>query len=80
MVELAPGSCVYVYDGSLRDINQYWFIYAFATDGAVWSGNYCTTVTNNEFEDCWNGTLDHQACYQLIDIDSNDNFTLTLTA
>jgi uncharacterized membrane protein len=35
---LDPGSCATVYGNDLEDLNRYWFYYAMAGDGAVWSG------------------------------------------
>src|SRR5215831_1191973 len=77
---LAPGQCVYVYDASLKDLNRYWAYYAHTTNGAVvWAGNYCTQVTNQAFYQCWNDPSQYQVCYRLLDINSYDNYTLTLT-
>jgi uncharacterized membrane protein len=75
---LAPGQCVYVYAGSLRNVNRYWVYYARATNGYNWSGQYCTQVTNQAFHQCWNNPSQYQICYRLLDINSYDNFTLTL--
>jgi uncharacterized membrane protein len=78
---IAPGQCAYVYGGSLKDVNRYWAYYAHAANGTVWSGNnYCTQVTNQSFYQCWNDPSQYQICYRLLDINSNDNHTLTLTA
>lgn len=77
---IAPGQCVRVYGGSLKNLNRYWTYYARTYDGAViWAGNYCTTVANRAFYQCWNNPSDYQVCYRLLDINSYDNYTLTLT-
>jgi uncharacterized membrane protein len=77
---IAPGQCVRVYGGSLKNLNRYWTYYARTYDGAViWAGNYCTTVVNKAFYQCWNNPSDYQVCYRLFDINSYDNYTLTLT-
>jgi uncharacterized membrane protein len=77
---IVPGQCVIVYSGSLKDINRYWAYYARTTDGALeWAGNYCTSVTNQAFYQCWNDPSDYQICYRLLDINSNDNHILTIT-
>ncbi len=41
---LDPGSCATVYGNDLEDLNRYWFYYAMAGDGAVWSGPYSASV------------------------------------
>lgn len=84
---VAPGQCVRVYSGSLKNFNRYWAYYSRTTDRSrKWIGNYCTYVIHKVFHQCWNDpSLDpgfsgyYQVCYRLLDINSYDNYTLTLT-
>jgi uncharacterized membrane protein len=77
---ISPGRCVRVYGGSLKNLNRYWLYYARTQDGTLhWAGNYCTTIPNTAFHQCWNNPSDNQVCYRLLDINSYDNYTLTIT-
>jgi len=76
---IAPGQCARVYGGSLKNLNRYWLYYAHTSDGTKWSGNYCTNVTQKAFYQCWNDPSDYQVCYRLLDINSYENYTLTLS-
>ena len=77
-----PGGSKIVYGGSLRSLNRYFTYYAHSSDGAQWSGPYVTAVPPNAFDWCLNtaNTSSRNAGFRLLDINSYDNFTLTLHA
>jgi uncharacterized membrane protein len=78
---IPPGACRTVYTGRVG-YNRYWAYYAEATDGATWSGNIQSWVSNSAFSLCHG-----QKCtpcrvvgFRLLDVNGYDNYTLTLTA
>jgi uncharacterized membrane protein len=74
-----PGECKRVYGGSLKDLNRYWFYYARNRDNTYkWEGNYCTNVPDHAFYQCWNNPAGNQICYRRLDINSYNDYTLTL--
>jgi uncharacterized membrane protein len=79
-----PGECRFVYSGSLRNLNRYWYFYAFATDGATWSGPgfWRAVVPRTAFDLCYGTNVPNgvQVNFRELDINGFDNFTLTLTA
>ncbi len=86
---ITPGSCkkilpnaVYPDVGDdLSDINRYYCFYAVAADGAKWSGPYMRGVTNSAYHRCDCLKYSHSdlsAGFRLFDIDSNDDFTVSL--
>jgi uncharacterized membrane protein len=84
---IEPQSCVHVYADDLHDVNRYWFYYAEAEDGATWSGPYSATVPTAKFDQCYgtgviveNGDESETIGFRELDIDDNDNYTLTFTA
>jgi|SRR5215204_5479058 len=78
-----PGECRFVYSGSLRDINRYWYYYAFATDGATWAGPgfYRAVVPQSGYVLCYGTNVSNGVQVNLAELDINnfDNYTLTLT-
>ena len=78
---IAPGESVRVYGGSLKNLNRYWFYYGRTYNGSViWAGNnYCTNVPNKAHYQCWNDPSGNRICYRRIDINSYDEYTLSLT-
>jgi uncharacterized membrane protein len=77
---IAPGRCTLVYGGSLKDLNRYWFYYAHNRDNtAKWAGSYCTNVPNQAFYQCWSSPSGNRVCYKRLDINSYNNYTLTLS-
>lgn len=83
-----PGACKLVYANDLEDLNQYWYYYAFATDGAEWSGPFSKTVARAAFGGCWGVSettssepgLYMQIGFRELDIGDNDDYTLTFVA
>ena len=77
---LTNGQTVEVFTGDLEDLNQYYYYYAEASDGAVWNGNINVEVTNNAFSQCvWdNSGCNRTVAYSLLDINSYDDFTVNL--
>lgn len=84
--KLTTGQCKVVYSGDLDDLNRYYCYYAEATDGAVWAGPYTRFVPFQAFSWCeWIACShsDGSPCgknvgFRLLDINSYDNYTLTL--
>lgn len=78
-----PGSCVLVYANDLEDVNQFWYYYAEADDGAFWAGPFAANVPFNAFGgDQWcfgsqSTTADLRIGYRELDIGDNDDYTLT---
>lgn len=77
-----PGGEVTVYNGSLRDVNRYWYWYAEAHDGVNWSGPYQTWVSDNGFTICYGTkcTPCRIVGLQQLDVNNSDNYRMTLTA
>jgi len=83
---LAPGSCALVYANDLADLNQFWYYFAQAADGAVWAGPFGANVPLTPFggdQACWGsqkvvaGTEFTRIGYRELDIGDSDNYTLT---
>jgi uncharacterized membrane protein len=77
---LAPGQFMTVFNGDLDEINRYWCYYAEASDGAFWAGDVVTQIPDRAFDWCINtGSSDSREIgFRVLDIDSNDDFTLNL--
>lgn len=83
---LTPGQRKVVYGGDLADLNRYYCFYAEADDGAVWAGPYVRFLPYQAFDWCeWTACShsDGSPCgvtvgLRLLDIDSNDDFTVNL--
>jgi uncharacterized membrane protein len=77
-----PGGSALVYANDLDDVNRYWYYHAHATDGAFWAGQWSYPCPPQAFNRCWGvGVSDGiSRGFRQLDIGSNDNFTLTLTA
>jgi uncharacterized membrane protein len=76
---LHPGVCTRVYAGSLKNINRNWFYYAHTSKRKLeWAGNYGTNVPSSAFYQCWNNPQGNRVRYRKIDINSYDDYTLTL--
>lgn len=78
--DIEPGACSVVSGDDLRKVNRYWYYYAFATDGTVWSGPYGAAVPYAAFDQCYgvgvvNDTV--EIGFRELDIDSYDDWTLT---
>jgi uncharacterized membrane protein len=84
---MTPGQGKIVYGGSLDDLNRYYCYYAMADDGAKWSGPYVRFLPYQAFDWCEWTACSHSdgspcgfnAGLRLLDINSYDNYTLTLT-
>lgn len=82
---LNPGQCALVYANDLEDLNRYWYYYATADDGSVWSGPYNTSVTVAAFDGCYGTGVGGASSefigigYRELDIGDNDDYTLTFT-
>jgi uncharacterized membrane protein len=74
-----PGTCSLVYANDLADLNQYWYYYADADDGAFWAGPFPASVTFAAFDKCHVGSTadDLQIGFRELDIGDNDDYTLT---
>jgi uncharacterized membrane protein len=78
-----PGSCVLVYANDLEDVNQFWYYYAEADDGAFWAGPFGASVPFKAFGGhnwCYgtqSTTTDAHIGYRELDIGDNDDYTLT---
>jgi hypothetical protein len=65
-----------VFPDDLEDVNQYFYFYAQASDGAVWSGPYVRSVFKTAFNTC-EGTTKTGAFkvgFREQDIGDNDDF------
>ena len=78
---IPPGQCLTVYNGNVN-YNRYWAYYAEATDGATWSGNIQSWVSNSAFSLCHGSacTPCRVVGFRLLDVNNFTNYTLTLTA
>ncbi len=77
---ITPGNSKVVFGPSLSGHNRYFTYHAFSSDGAVWAGPYGTLVPPQAFDWCLptGNTQSWRAGFRLLDINGNDNFTLTL--
>jgi len=77
-----PGGSALVYANNLDDVNRYWYYHAHATDGAFWAGQWSYPCPPQAFNRCWGVGVSDGISRGLrqLDIGSNDNYTLTLTA
>jgi uncharacterized membrane protein len=78
---IAPGSCALVYANDLD--NRFWYYFAEADDGAVWSGPFLASVSLSRFGGrrwCWGLETSDPAQirigYRELDIGDNNNYTL----
>ena len=79
---IAPGATATLYANDLDDVNnRFWYYFAEAVDGAVWSGDINTYVTNAAFNICQGlgSTAYRTVGFRELDVGDNDSFTLTLT-
>jgi uncharacterized membrane protein len=83
---LAPGQCALIYANDLADLNQFWYYFAEAADGAFWAGPFGVNVPRTAFgghQWCWGvgkvtpGSELVRIGYRELDIGDNDDFTLT---
>ncbi len=78
-----PGNSADVYDNDVEDLNQYFYFYAKAADGAQWAGDYGPVyVYHRAFDSCVNiGSTEAYGIVGMREIDVNgyDDFTVTLT-
>ena len=77
-----PGACVQVHSGIVSNVGRYWYFYAEADDGAVWTGDYPTYVMDPEAFDICDGigsTAYWTRGFREIDTGDVHNFTATLT-
>jgi uncharacterized membrane protein len=81
---IAPGSCALVYANDLEDVNQFWYYFAKADDGAFWAGDLGANVPREPFggdQWCWGlGKVGPELVrigYRELDIGDNDDYTLT---
>ena len=79
---VAPSNCVKVYANDLAKLNQYWYYYAQADDGAVWAGPYQVYVPDKAFSRCSSvGESDARIVgMRELDIGDNADYTLTFVA
>jgi hypothetical protein len=83
-----PGSCVLAYANDLEDLNQFWYYFAKADDGAFWAGPFAANVPHHAFggsQSCWGdqkvaGSDFIQIGYRELDIGSNDDYALTFVS
>jgi len=77
---LTDGESVDVLSGDLAWLNEYYYYYAEASDGAVWNGPINVQVTDNAFNACvWDPSGDDRTVgFQLLDIGDNWSFTVNL--
>ena len=75
-----PAECQNIWDVDLDEINQYYYFYAESDDGAVWSGSTYVDVPYQRFDWCigTSSSDSRSVGFQLFDVDSNDDFTMTL--
>jgi hypothetical protein len=79
---LAPGQLLPVYVGKLASNNRYWYYYAYARDGATWSGDtFYHYIPDTSFDWCWNfgNTTENMVGFIEIDVGDNDNYIQYLT-
>ncbi len=77
---MQPGESKIPFGGDLEDVNRYWYFYAHATDGAYWAGPVHVDVPGFAFDECkyLGQTGTRTVGMREIDIDDNDDFTVTL--
>ena len=84
---IEPGTNALVYANDVGDLNPWWYVYAQASDGAVWSGPFQQSVPRWAFggsDICFGlgigGSSDYLlAGYHEFNVGDSDNYTLTLT-
>ena len=78
--QIEPGQSKVVYGGDVNDVNRYWYFYAHAADGAVWSGPFEETVPDRAFDWCEHtaDTSSRTVGMRQLDVDDNDNYNLRL--
>lgn len=76
-----PGGSTTVWNGSVA-FNRYWAYYAEASDGATWTGDIQGWASDSAFRLCHGDrcTPCRVVGFRLLDVNSYDNCTLTLTA
>jgi uncharacterized membrane protein len=86
--KIEPNSCALVFANDLEDVNQFWYYFAHAADGAFWAGPWGANVPRHAFggdQACWGsqknaGTEFERIGYRELDIGDNDDYTLTFVA
>ena len=76
---IEPDGTATVYGDDVEDVNRYWYFYAHAADGAYWAGPYNVIVPHIAFDWCIDtaNTDSRQVGMRELDVDSNDDYTLT---
>lgn len=81
---IQPGSCALVYANDLEDLNEFWYFFAQADDGAIWDGPFRHGVPLTAFGGstaCWGLETNSPDLitvgFRELDIGDNDDFTLT---
>jgi len=77
---ISPGHCATVFGGSVK-YNRFWYFYAQATNGATWSGNIRSWVSNNAFMLCHGDSCTpcRVVGFLGIDVNSYNDYTVNLT-
>jgi uncharacterized membrane protein len=78
---MQPGECKTAFGGDVDDVNRYWYYFAFATDGAVWAGEFNETVPDRVFDWCSNtsSTDSRTVGMRQLDVGDSDNYIVNLT-
>lgn len=77
---IAPGQTVNVLGFDLREVNRYYLYYAESSNGLTWSGEFHTYAPNVAFDFCYYTDPPNSRYLGMreLDINSYDNYTLTL--
>lgn len=79
--KLEPGQTKTVFGQNLQNVNTYYYYYAEASDGSVWSGPFDTCVPQSAFDWCLN-TCCTPTCrtvgFREKYIDGYNNYTINL--
>jgi len=81
------GKSALVYANDVGDLNSWWYVYAQASDGAIWGGPFEQRVPLSAFggsDICFGLGIGGSSDYPLIgyyefNVGDHDNYTLTLT-
>ena len=75
---LQPNQTGKAHSGNVGAINPLWLCFAIATDGRVWDGTQSTTVSGNQFAECFNYPLTYRVGFRWFDVNSYQDFTVEL--
>jgi uncharacterized membrane protein len=77
---MRPGESKVVFGGS-ASFNQFWYFFAHAEDGALWTGPFQEIVPPRAFQWCENvgDTASRTIGMRELDVGSVNDYTLTLT-